>query len=170
MSFENSMILPAALSRRFFYFYALVSLRDANAAPCRSVSHVDRGWWARFRPSVAVVDGRRFRPTSRHLEFISVSIMFVQQQSEPLVEELNMLTTIRTIGRGAESVVGCKAVFPVLMDAVVSACTFPRPSVVAKYNQLYSEMRNVRACFYDVTTRMVCFSSAKTVLHRSRKV
>ena len=64
-----------------------------------------------FRPSVAVEDGRRFRPASGHLEFISMSIMLVQQQSEPLVEELNMLTTIRTIGRGAESVVGCKPVF-----------------------------------------------------------
>ena len=48
-SFENSMILPAALSGRFsFIFQQLVSLRVANAAPCRSVSHVDRGWWASF--------------------------------------------------------------------------------------------------------------------------
>ena len=46
-SLEKSMILPAALSGRFF-FDALVSLRVANAAPCRSVSHVDRGWWASF--------------------------------------------------------------------------------------------------------------------------
>ena len=43
------------------------------------------------------------------------------------------------------------------MDAAVLACPFPRPSLVVKYNQLYSEMRNVRACFYDVTTRMLCF-------------
>ena len=45
------------------------------------------------------------------------------------------------------------------MDAAVSACTFPRSSVVVNYNynQLYSEMRNVSACFYDVTTRMLCF-------------
>ena len=48
----------------------------------------------RSRPSVAVVDGRRFLPTSGHLEFIPMSVMSVQQQSEPLVEELNMLTTI----------------------------------------------------------------------------
>ena len=70
-----------ALSGRFFY--QLVSLRVSNAAPCRSVSHVDRGWWAspsaqcccrawaslwtvvgerRLRPSVAVVDGVVFGP------------------------------------------------------------------------------------------------------------
>ena len=40
---------------------------------------------------------------------------------------------------------------------LVSACTFPRPSVVMKHNQLYSEMRNVGECFFDVTTRMLCF-------------
>ena len=68
-----------------------------------------------------------------------------------------MLTTIRTIGRRAESVVACKQVFFVLMDAAILACTFPRPSVVVNYNQFYSEMRNDRACFYDVTTRMLCF-------------
>ena len=90
-----------------------------------------------------------------------------------------MLTTIRTIGRGAESVVGCKqvflriigrgaesaveckSVFSVVMDAALLACTFPRPSVVVNYDQLYSEMRNVRACFYDVTTRVLCFCAAK---------
>ena len=83
--------------------------------------------------------------------------MIAQQQSVPLVEEWIMLTTIRTIGRRAESVVGCKPFFFVLMDAAVLACTFPRPSVVVKCNQLYSEMRNVRACFYDVTARMLCF-------------
>ena len=111
----------------------------------------------RFRPSVAVEDGSRCRPTSGHMKFISMFIMLVQQRSEPLVEEMKMLTTIRTIGRGAESVVGCKQVFSVLMDAAVPACTYPRPSVVVKYYQLYSEMRNARACFYDVTTRMLCF-------------
>ena len=109
-----------------------------------------------------VVGGRRFRPTSGHLEFTSVFLMLVQQQSEPLVEEWNMLTTIRTIGRRAESVVKCKQVFVVLMDAAVLACTFPRPSVVVKCNQLCSEMRNVRACFYDVTTRMLCFVLQKS--------
>ena len=113
----------------------------------------------RFRRNFAVVDGRRFRPTSGHLEFISMFIMLVQQQSEPLVEEWNIMTTIRTIGRRAGSVVGCKQVFFVLFDAAVLACTCPRPSVVVKYNQLYSEMRNVRASFfYDVTTRMLCFA------------
>ena len=113
-----------------------------------------------------MVGGRRFRPTSGQLEFISVFIVLVQQRSEQLVEEWNMPATIRIIGRRAGSVVGCKQVFSVLMDAAVLACTFPRPSVVVKYNQLYSEMRNVRACFYDVTTRMLCFCIAE---HRSGK-
>ena len=80
-------------------------------------------------------------------------IMMAQQQSVPLVEEWNMLTTIRTIGRRAESVVGCKPVFFLLMDAAVLACSFQRPSVVVKCNQLYSDMR------------MYC----KTVEHRPRK-
>ena len=43
-SFENSMILPAALSGRFLFLRPGV----VNAVPCRSVSHVDRGWWASF--------------------------------------------------------------------------------------------------------------------------
>ena len=115
----------------------------------------------RFRPSVAVVDGRRFRPISGHLKFISMSIMLVQQRSEPLVEEWNMLTTNRIIGQRTDSVVGCKQVLSVLMDAAVLACTFPLPSFVVKYNQLYSEMRNVRACCYDVTTRLLCFGTAR---------
>ena len=45
-------------------------------------------------------------------------IMIAQQQSVPLVEEWNMLKTNRTIGRRAESVVGCN-VFFVLMDVAV---------------------------------------------------
>ena len=73
-----------------------------------------------------------------------------------MVEEWNLLTTIRIFGRRAESVVGCKQVFSVLMDSTVLACTFPRPSVVVKYNQLYLEMRNVRACFYLMLPRE-CF-------------
>ena len=76
---------------------------------------------------------------------------------------------IRIIGRGAASAVECKPVF-LHVDAVL-ACTFPRPSVVVKYDQLYSKMRNVRACFYDVTSRMLCFCAARqlsTDLEKSR--
>ena len=47
------------------------------------------------------------------------------------------------------------------MDPAVLACPFPRPSLVVKCNQLHSEMRNVRACYYDVTTRMLCFCTAR---------
>ena len=76
-----------------------------------------------------------------HLEFI----MLVQQQSEPLVDLLS----------------GANQFFFVLMDAAVLACTFPRPSFVVKCNQLYSEMTNVRACFCDVATRVLCFGTAR---------
>ena len=48
------------------------------------------------------------------------------------------------------------------MDTAVWKCTFPRPSIVVKHDQLSSEMGNVRACFYDVTTRMLGFFSAGT--------
>ena len=51
------------------------------------------------------------------------------------VEERNLLS-------------GANKFSPVLVDAAVPACTFPRPSVVVKCNQLSSEMRNVRACCY----------------------
>ena len=37
-----------SLVRKIFILDELVSLRVVNAAPCRSVSHVDRGWWASF--------------------------------------------------------------------------------------------------------------------------
>ena len=55
-----------------------------------------------------------------------------------------------------------------LVDAAVLACTFPSPSVVLKCNQLYSEMRNVRAFF--MTLPRECFVLyCKTIEHRSRK-
>ena len=57
----------------------------------------------RFRPSVAVVNGHRFRPTFGHLEVTSMSIVIgtatIWQQSELSVEE-----------RNPESVVECKSV------------------------------------------------------------
>ena len=50
-----------------------------------------------FRPSVAVVNGRRFRPTFGHLEFISMSIVIgtatIWQPSELSVEERNLLSS-----------------------------------------------------------------------------
>ena len=74
-SFENSMILPAALSGRFLFLmtWCHCVLRTLLLVALFLTWTVvgER----RFRPSVAVVDGRRFRPTSRHLEFISMSIM-----------------------------------------------------------------------------------------------
>ena len=145
-SFETSMILPAALSGRFLFLmnWCLCVLRTLLLVALFLT-------WT-------VVGGRRFRPTSGHLEFISMSIM-------------TGTATIRTIGRRVECVgnhqnyplrsgICCRSAnqfFSVSMDAAVLACTFPRPSVVVKYDQLYSEMRNVRACFYDVTTRMPYF-------------
>ena len=132
MSFETSMILPAALSGRFLFSkHWCLCVCVANAALV-ALSHTYRGWRASFSA-----------------RFWTSGIYFYVYYDGT--------ATISTIGRRAKSVVGCKPVFLVLMDAAVFAYTFPRPSVVMKCNQLYSEMRNVRACFYDVTSRMLCF-------------
>ena len=97
MLFGNSLILPAALSARFFdIFGVLVSFRVANAVLVDHFFICTVVGGRRFRPRVAVVDEHRFRATSGHLESTSVFIMFVQQQSEPLVDERNMLSTMRT--------------------------------------------------------------------------
>ena len=64
-----------------------------------SLSLMHRGWWAS-------VSAHFWTPGT-----FSGFVMLTQQQSEPLVEEWKMLTTIRTIGRRAESVAGCKQVF-----------------------------------------------------------
>ena len=120
-----------------------MSLRVANAALV-ALSHMYRGWWSVvFGPVLLLWMG----VVSAHLWtsgiYFHVYYDWYSKQSVPLVEEWNMLTTIRTIGRRAESVVGCKPVFFVLVDAAVFACTFPRPFVVVKRNQLYSETKNV---------------------------
>ena len=75
-----------SLVRKIFICEALVSLRVANAALV-ALSHMCRGCGRRFRPSVAVVDGCRFRPTSGRPESTSMIIIMAQQQSVPLVEE-----------------------------------------------------------------------------------
>ena len=63
---------------------------------------------------------------------------------------------------------GANQFFSILMDAAVLPGTFPCPSVAVKYNQLYSEMRNVRALFMMLPRE--CFVLyCKTVEHRSRK-
>ena len=84
-SFENSMILPAALSGRFFFLM--------NWCLCV--------WWTLFLVALfltwTVVGGRRFRPTFGHLEFISVSVVIgaatIWQPSELSVEERNLLSS-----------------------------------------------------------------------------
>ena len=78
-SFENSMILPAALSGRFLF------LMNWCHRVLRTLLLV-----ALFL-TWTVVGGRRFRPTSGHLEFISMSIMIGT-------------ATIRTIARRVEYV------------------------------------------------------------------
>ena len=146
------MLLPAALSARFLFLmnWCLCVLRTLLLVALFLTWTVVGG--RRFPSSVAVVDGRRFRSTSGHLEFISVTIM-------------NGTATIRTIGRRVEYVgnhenyrlrsgICCRVqtifsvlsveernllssanrFFSVSMDAAVSACTFPRPSVVVKYD------------------------------------
>ena len=69
-----------------------------------------------------------------------MSIMLAQHQSDPLVEELNMLTAINLLS-------GANQFFSVLMDAAVLACSFPRLSLIVKYNQFYSEMRKCQSVF-----------------------
>ena len=96
---ENSMILPAALRERFLFLmnWCLCVLRMLLlVAPSLT--------WT-------VVGGRRFRPLLDIWNLFLCLLWMVQQQSEPLVEELNKSTTIRTIGRGAESVVEYKPAF-----------------------------------------------------------
>ena len=99
--FGNSMILPAALPERLFFFGVLVSfvLRTLTLWLCLTCT---------------VVGGRRFRTTSGHLESTSVFLMLAQQQPQPSVEERNLLS-------------GAKQVFSVLMDAAVLTCTCLRP-------------------------------------------
>ena len=114
-----------------------------------AIAHVYRGWWASF---------------SAH--FWTSGICFYVYHVGT--------ATIRTVGRRFEYVDNhqnyrsrsgtcCRVnqFFSVLMDAAVVACPFPPLSLVVKYNQLFSEMRNVRACFYDVTTRMLRFCTAR---------
>ena len=146
-SLENWMILRAALSRRFLLLLHWCGER-CSLSLCFS-----RGPWlvgVVFRPSVAVVNGRRFRPTFGHLECTSMSNVIgtatIWQPSELSVEERNLLSSANQS-------------FSVSMDSAVRTCTFPRPCFVVKHDQLSSEMRNVRAYFYDVTTRMLCFSA-----------
>ena len=98
-----------------------------------------------------MVGGRRFRPS------VAVTIGRGVEYAD----------TIRPVGRKAESVVGCEQVFFVLMDAAVSACTFPRSSVVVNYNQLFSEMKNVSACFFMMLPRECNVLYYKTVDQRS---
>ena len=72
-----------------------------------SLSHMYRGWWASFSAQCCCRGwARSFQPTSEHLESTSMFPMLIQQQSEPSVEDWNMLTTIRSIGPRAKSVVG----------------------------------------------------------------
>ena len=139
MSFENSMILPAALCGRFLFLkhWCLCVLRTLPLS---------------LSLTCTVVGGRRFRPTSGHLESTSLFILMAQQQSVPLVEEWHMLTTIRTIDRRAESVVGCKPVFFVLMDAAVLAVHVPTSFFCCDVQPIVLGDEKCQSVFHDVTT------------------
>ena len=116
----------------------------------------------RFRPKCCCRDWASFSAISGHLECISMCVVLVQQQAEPMVEEWNLLTTIRIFGRRAESVVGCKQVFSVLMDSTVLACTFPRPFCCCEIQPVVLGDENCQSVFlFDVTTGMLCFCSAR---------
>ena len=86
--------------------------------------------------------------------------MMAQQRSEPLVEEWHHADTHQNLSVEERNLLsGAKQVFSVLTDAAVLACTFPRPSVVVKYNQLYLGDDKCQSVFFknDVTTRKLCF-------------
>ena len=72
--------------------HALVSLRVANAAPCRSVSHVDRGWWASFSAQCCC---RGWASFSAHIWTSGIYFHVCHVGA----------ATIRTIGRRVEHVV-----------------------------------------------------------------
>ena len=74
----------------------------------------------------------------------------------------------QALDRRAESVVGCKQVFFVFMDAAVLACSFPRPTVVVKCDQLYTEIEKSERFFMTLARK--CFVlCCKTVEDRYRK-
>ena len=128
-SFENSMILPAALSGRFLFLinWCLCVMRTLLLVTLSLTWTVVDG--RRFRPSVAVVDGRRFQPTSGHLECISMSIMIgtttirtIDRRVEYVDNHQNYRSRsgiccrwkpvfLRIVCRGPESAVECKPVF-----------------------------------------------------------
>ena len=105
-----------SLVKKIFIFGVLVSfvLRTLTLSLSLSLSCTVIGG-RRFRPSVAVVEGHGFRPTSGHLELISMFMMLIQQQSEPLADEWNMLETIEE--RNLLS--GENKIFFVLVDAAL---------------------------------------------------
>ena len=72
-SFENSMILPAALSGRCLFLMKWCGER-CSLSPLFLTWTVVGG--RRFRPSVAVVNGRRFSPTFGHLVSCSQNFFF----------------------------------------------------------------------------------------------
>ena len=85
------MILPAALSGRFFIFDELVWGTLFLVALFLTWTVVG----GRRFPSVAVVNGRRLQPTFGHVELISMSIVIGTatswQPSELSVEERKLL-------------------------------------------------------------------------------
>ena len=128
------------------------------------------GWWASFSAECCCRGGHRFQPNFGHLELISPFLVLIQQQSEPLVEEQNMLTTIRTIGRGTESVVGCKQAFlrvdgcccvSVHVPTSFCCCCEIQPVVLRD-----EKCQSVFLCCYHANA---LFLFGKTVEHRSRK-
>ena len=113
---------------KFFYFlkhWCLYVLRTLPLSLSLSLSHVPRLVGVVFDPVLLSWMGVVFGPLLDIWNLFLCLLRLLQQQSEPLIEELNMLATIRTIGRRAESVVGCKQVFFVSMDAVFFSVHVP---------------------------------------------
>ena len=111
-SFEKFDDSASSLVRKIFIFENWCLLRVANVdLVALSLSHVYRGWWASVSAQCCCRGWASFSVhfwTSGTYFFV---MMLIQQQSEPLVEEWNVLTTVRTIGRRTKSAVQCKPVF-----------------------------------------------------------
>ena len=100
-----------------FIYERLLSTLVANVARV-AFSQTYFGWWRRFRPNVAAVSERRFRPNFGHLEFICFWVCNNHRNSR------------------TKSGICCRVRTSFLrVGAVVLAYTFPRPFVVVDFNQ-----------------------------------
>ena len=147
MVLKQTTVFNIRFHHRAIFQNVVLKFYDSARSLVRKIFPILKRWCFCVLRTLPLSRALSLSATSGQLESTSTFTLMAQQQSVPLVEKWNVLTTIRTIGRRAESVVGCKQVLFVLMDAAVSACTFPRPSIAVKGGQLYSEMKKCQSVF-----------------------